>query len=222
MHLYIYRQLSKILLIIALIVVLPLPAMAVEADDSKSQPVLSFGVVPQQAASKITRLWSPIIHWLSKRSGHEIKLVTAKNIPEFEKQLAKGTYDFAYMNPYHFTVYNESPGYQAVARQRGKRIHGILVARKDSSIKGFEDLQGQKLSFPSPAAFAASILPRASLKKSGIDFTPVYVSSHDSEPVNFLPIRLTLIKYTPVTGKNLFSLQYNFERCLTVLPNKNC
>ena len=43
-----------------------------------------------------------------------------------------------------------------------------------------------------------------------------------SEPVNFLPIRLTLIKYTPVTGKNLFSLQYNFERCLTVLPNKNC
>ena len=47
-------------------------------------------------------------------------------------------------------------------------------------------------------------------------------SRYMSEPVNFLPIRLTLIKYTPVTGKNLFSLQYNFERCLTVLPNKNC
>ena len=167
-------------LLIALMLTFSFPVMAAKPAAIDNQTVLSFGVVPQQSASKITRLWTPILDWLSLKSGYRIEVATAKNIPEFEKQLAKGIYDFSYMNPYHFTVFNETPGYQAVARQKGKRIQGIIVTRKDSPLQGLEGLRGQKLSFPSPAAFAASVLSRGSLKKAGIDFTPVYVSSHDS------------------------------------------
>jgi phosphonate transport system substrate-binding protein len=36
------------------------------------------------------------------------------------------------------------------------------------------------LAFPAPAAFAASVLPRAHLRAEGIDFEARYVSSHDS------------------------------------------
>ena len=43
-----------------------------------------------------------------------------------------------------------------------------------------KDLDGAKLAFPAPAAFAASILTRAELASLGIQFQPVYVSSHDS------------------------------------------
>lgn len=166
--------------LIGLMLLFSCPAMATELDKHSSQTPLSFGVVPQQSASKITRLWTPILDWLGSKSGHLIEVATTKNIPAFEKQLAQGGYDFSYMNPYHFTVFNDAPGYQAVARQKNKRIQGILVARKDSPLKSVADLRGERVSFPSPAAFAASILPRGSLKKAGIDFTPVYVSSHDS------------------------------------------
>jgi len=141
---------------------------------------LSFGIVPQQAASKLARLWGPVIAHLSELSGYRIVFKTAPSIPEFETRLAAGEYDIAYMNPYHFTVFKQKPGYRALARQSDKRIKGILVVRKDSPISQLGELNGQLLAFPAPAAFGASVLPRSELKQQGIDFVPQYVSSHDS------------------------------------------
>jgi len=54
------------------------------------------------------------------------------------------------------------------------------VVRKDSPLESPRELDGATLAFPAPAAFAASVLPRAYLKGEGIAFTPRYVSSHDS------------------------------------------
>ena len=140
----------------------------------------TFGIVPQQSAKKLARLWGPIMAKLSEESGITLKFATAKNIPTFEKRLAAGEYDFAYMNPYHFTVFNESPGYKAIARQEGKSIQGIVVVHKDSDLASLEELEGSTLAFPSPAAFAASLLPQAKLNNNDIAFKPRYVSSHDS------------------------------------------
>ena len=140
----------------------------------------TFGIVPQQAASKLARLWTPILARISKQSGHKIVFRTAKNIPTFEKALAAGNYDFSYMNPYHYTVFSKSPGYVAFARQANKRIRGIVVVRKDSKLKDLKELSNAQIAFPAPAAFAASVLPRAKLTNDGIPFTPRYVSSHDS------------------------------------------
>lgn len=147
------------------------------AADSKA---LSFGIVPQQAASKLAKLWTPIFKYVESKSGHALRFKTAKNIPTFEKALAAGSYDLSYMNPYHYTVFSQKPGYRAFARQANKRIRGILVIRKDSAVATLEDLSNSKLAFPAPAAFAASVLPRAKLSNDKIAFVPKYVSSHDS------------------------------------------
>lgn len=140
---------------------------------------LSFGVVPQQAANKLARNWGPVFAHLSAEAGIKIKFATAPNIPEFERRLAAGEYDFAYMNPYHYTVFGDKPGYIALAKQANKAIMGILVARKDADLKQLTDLSGA-LAFPAPAAFAASILTRSALHTDGVAFTPQYVKSHDS------------------------------------------
>jgi len=147
---------------------------------SAGQAEYTFGIVPQQSAAKIAKLWGPILKRVGEQAGVRLKLVTAKNIPTFEQRLAAGEYDFAYMNPYHFTVFHQSPGYQAFAKQRDKTIRGIIVVRRDSDIETFDDMSGSTLAFPSPAAFAASILTRAGLDQRNIPFTPRYVSSHDS------------------------------------------
>lgn len=140
----------------------------------------TFGIVPQQSSKKLARLWGPVLKQLSDDSGFTLKFSTAKDIPTFEKRLADGEYDFAYMNPYHFTVYNKSPGYTALAHQRNKEIKGIVVVKKDSKLTGLEGLENKTLAFPSPAAFAATILSQAQLNKLNIDFNSKYVSSHDS------------------------------------------
>ena len=141
---------------------------------------LTFGIVLQQTASKLLQSWGPLLQWLSQRTGHDIQFKTAPDIPTFESRLQKGEYDFAYMNPYHFTVFNRTAGYQAVVRARNKRIHGIIVVRRDSDIAELDDLEGQQIAFPAPAAFAATVLPRANLAASGVQVEPRYVSSHDS------------------------------------------
>ncbi len=140
----------------------------------------TFAIVPQQSASRLAKLWTPIMRHLSDETGHEFVFVTAVDIPTFEKRLENGEYDFSYMNPYHFTVFNQSPGYQAIAKAKDKQIKGIIVARKDSNIQSLAELNGSPLAFPSPAAFAATILTQAELNARDIEFIPNYVSSHDS------------------------------------------
>lgn len=148
---------------------------------AQAEPItLSFGIVPQQSASKLAKLWIPILDYLSEQTGYRLRFRTAQNIPVFEQRLAAGEYDLSYMNPYHYTTFHRTPGYEAFARARDKRIKGIVVVRKDSPVKDLREFSGQTLAFPAPAAFAASVLPRARFRAEGITIMPKYVSSHDS------------------------------------------
>lgn len=140
----------------------------------------TFAVVPQHATSKIFRQWQPVMALLSKDTGNEFEIVTSKDIPSFERELKRGSYDFAYMNPYHFTIFNQEPGYQALAQQKDKLIKGVVVVRQDSDYRTLEDLKNTNIAFPSPAAFAATLLNRGNLEKNSIPYKYQFVSSHDS------------------------------------------
>ena len=149
-------------------------------DGGNKPPVFSFGVVPQQSATKLAKKWVPILRYISAKTGIKLRFATASNIPVFESRLAAGKYDFAYMNPYHFTVFHESPGYQAFAKVANKYIKGIVVVRKDSDYSDIAELKNQTIVFPAPAAFAATILPKAHFNNEGVAINYKYVSSHDS------------------------------------------
>lgn len=144
------------------------------------QQPLTFAVVPQQSATQLAEAWTPVLAWLSQSSGLPLQFVTAPDVPSFEQRLTAGEYDIAYMNPYHYTVFSAHPGYRALSRAKGDRIKGILVTQKDSPIKSLSDLAGKTLAFPTPAAFAASLLVQAELRGRGIAFTPKIVNSHNS------------------------------------------
>ena len=171
------RILSKWFLVGFLAVMLLIPPVYMWAEESLT---LSIGIVPQQNATKLARLWTPICKYLSKQTGYRFVFKTAKDIPTFEKRLAAGEYDIAYMNPYHYTVFSIDPGYRAIAKETNKRIQGIIVVKKDSPYQSIAELSGKTLAFPAPAAFAASVLPRAYLKTKQIEISPRYVRSHDS------------------------------------------
>ncbi len=141
---------------------------------------LSFGVVPQQAASRLAEDWGPLLAEVSRRSGVSLVFRTAPNIPAFEERLATGDYDLAYMNPYHYVVFHKASGYLAFAKEQERRLKGILVVRKDSAVLKPADLAGKTVVFPAPAAFAASILPQAEFGRLKIPIETRFVASHDS------------------------------------------
>ena len=145
-----------------------------------AQPDLTLGIVPQQSASRLAQIWVPVLNYLSEATDTRIRFATAKDIPTFEACLARGAYDLAYMNPYHYTTFHEISGYQAFARQAEKRLRGLIVVRAESGYGQLEELDDQSIAFPSPAAFGASVIPRAEMKAREMSIRPAYVKSHDS------------------------------------------
>lgn len=156
-----------------------LAAAGVMADTTVS-PSLTFAVVPQQSATRLAEEWGPLLAEIGRRAGVQIVFRTAPTIPAFEERLAKGAYDLAYMNPYHYVVFNKVAGYQALAREKNRKITGIVVVRADSVYRVLAELAGKSVAFPAPAAFAASILPQAEFARLRIPVEAKYVSSHDS------------------------------------------
>lgn len=141
-----------------------------------------FGVVPQQSPLVIYQKWTPVVQYLSEKTGLTVRLRTEKSIAAFEQAVYNGVYDLAYMNPYHYVVAHDKQGYQAVSK-RAKDIRGILIGRNDSRL---QDINAEsRFLFPSPNAFAATlVLKYELLKQFGLDFKQSknlsYVNSHDS------------------------------------------
>ncbi len=150
------------------------------APEARGAEKIRFGVVPQQSAAELAKLWVPLLGYLQEKSGVDLVFETAKDIPTFERRLAAGEYDVGYMNPYHYVVFHSAPGYAAFAREKGVKLQGLIVVRKSSPIAAIEELAGKTVAFPAPAAFAATILPLTHLKSLGIKVTPSFTSSHDS------------------------------------------
>lgn len=141
---------------------------------------LTFGIVPQQSASRLAQHWGPLMEYLSNETQLNVEFSTAADIPTFERRLANGEYDFAYMNPYHYTVFSQKAGYQALAKAKNKQIKGILVTQKGRRLNDLQQFDGETLAFPSPAAFAATLLTQSDLRLAGVQYEADYVSSHDS------------------------------------------
>lgn len=158
--------------------------LAAPAWAQKPARTLTVGIVPQQSASELARLWIPVLGALSERSGLALRFATAPDIPAFEKRLAAGAYDVAYMNPYHYSVFAQKPGYVAFAKEKGRRLRGLVAVRKDSMIKDMKELAGQQIAFPAPASFAATVLVRAEFERTGVPIKPVFVKSHESVYLN--------------------------------------
>ena len=142
-----------------------------------------MGVVPQQGPLKLFKIWQPVANYLSEEIGIKVRFRTEKSINKFAQTLYEGTYDFVYMNPLQFVLLNQKFKYDALTRS-DKLIHGVIIMKKGSTIKGINK-ENVRILFSSPAAFAATILIKYDLlEKYGFTSKQIqsarYVNSHDS------------------------------------------
>lgn len=156
-----------------------LAAFPLKADE------FTFGVVPQFEARQLHAIWRPVLEVLEQKTGHHFEMLGVESIPEFEKAFEQGSYDFAYMNPWHALVAFETQGYRPLVKDGVEQLTGILVVRRDSGIRDVKQLEGKQVAFPSPNALGASLLMRAELKKlHGVSVEPIYVGTHPSVYLN--------------------------------------
>lgn len=166
---------SRVLALPALLLGLLSATCAVAADKT-----YTFAVTPQFEQRKLMAIWMPIVEAVEKRTGLSLKLTSMISVPEFEKGLAKSTFDFVYCNPYSIIKSVPDPGYIPLVRDNAP-LRGILLVRKDSVYTKLADLEKKTVAFPSPNAIGASLLMRADLARlHHITINPMYVKTHSS------------------------------------------
>jgi len=140
---------------------------------------VTFGVTPQHAAGELARLWVPICHYLSKRSGTQVQFKTAKDLSTFWEDSGKGAFDLIYINPYYYTKARASAGYAVFAKDGGAPLVGIVFVRKDGP-RRIDELNGGKLAVPDLSAFVTRYFIQTHLHAMGVHMDPVSVNSNES------------------------------------------
>lgn len=140
----------------------------------------TIGIVPQLPKEYTQKNWGPFIHQVKKLSGVDIKIHLFASFNDFESAFTKGEPDFVYLNPYHQLIADKEQGYIPLIRDDSNKLTGILVVGKNSNIDNIQQLNHEKVAFPSPLAFGASLYMRAALLKQGVEVDPIYVKSHNN------------------------------------------
>ena len=109
---------------------------------------LIMGVFPRRNAAETTRVFTPMVQYLSQQLGREVKLVTAKDFESFWQGVTEQRYDIVHYNQYHYI--RSSHRYQVIAHieESGKStIAGAIFVRKDSGITSLAQLRGRTVLF---------------------------------------------------------------------------
>lgn len=141
-------------------------------------PPLSFGVLPQRSIVMTAKYWNPILSYLEQRTGIPLVLKIERTAQEHARQVRLGSYDLVYSN-HIFTTANAKVGYRILTRPAGPPIAGEIVVLEDAPINRLEELDGQEVGFPSPAAFVAYAVTMDALAKRNITVKPVFAGSQE-------------------------------------------
>lgn len=139
--------------------------------------------------AKLMQAYQPLIDHLNGRlQGARLALEPSRDYATFEEKYRTRKPDFLLPNPWQ-TLQAMKVGYHVIAMAGEPRdFKGIFVVRRDSVLKKPADLKGKMVSYPSPTALAACIMPQYFLHSHGIDVnTDIenrYVGSQESSIMN--------------------------------------
>jgi phosphonate transport system substrate-binding protein len=150
-----------------------------------------IGIHPLHNPQRLFEVYEPIVDFLNLNIPEaHFKLEASRNYEEFEKKLYGGYFDFAMPNPYQ-TVNALKHGYRVFGKMADdQNFRGIILVRRDSTIKRVTDLKGKVVAYPAKTALAATMMPQYYLQTHGIninvDIENRYVGSQESAIMNVL------------------------------------
>jgi phosphonate transport system substrate-binding protein len=150
----------------------------------------SFAVHPLHNPAKLAEAYQPLVSCLNQHlpPGSRLKLEASQDYAQFEEKIANRLPELLLPNPWQ-TLQALDKGYSVIAMAGDPEdFKGIFIVRKDSDIRVPTDLKGKAVSYPSPTALAACIMPQYFLHRQGInvmhDIQNRYVGSQESAIMN--------------------------------------
>jgi len=149
----------------------------------------SFAVHPLYNPDKLMQTYQPLIDYLNTNiKNARFNLEASRDYSSFEKKYDSGKPDFLLPNPWQ-TLQAINSGYTVLAMAgEPADFKGIFIVRKNSNLRKPQDLKGKAVSYPSPTALAACIMPQYFLYHSGLNVSTEidnrYVGSQESSIMN--------------------------------------
>ena len=111
----------------------------IAADD-----VITFTTAPTQSPAQTEKIYGPLVEYLAKTTGKNIKLVSARNFLEYTSKMRKEKYDIIFDGPHFVSWRMEHINHTPIARLPGKLVFAAMV--KDGGvINNLQQLIGKKV-----------------------------------------------------------------------------
>ncbi len=153
------------------------------------KPILRLAIHPLHNPQKLAQTYQPLIDALNLQLvGIQLELEASRDYAVYEEKFRRRAPELLLPNPWQ-TLEAMKVGYRVIAMAGDPAdFKGLILVRKDSGIKHIADLKGREISYPSPTAVAACMMPQAFLQAQGLDVmhdtTNRYVGSQESSIMN--------------------------------------
>jgi phosphonate transport system substrate-binding protein len=155
------------------------------APSVSTTPVYYFAVHPVFTPTKLNQDYGSLIDLLNEKvNGVRFKLESSRDYGTFEAKIRNCKPELLLPNPWQ-TLVAMKVGYSVIAMAGDPDDYkGIFIVRRDGGIRHPHDLKGKAVSYPSPTAVAACIMPQYYLHSHGVNITSDienrYVGSQES------------------------------------------
>jgi phosphonate transport system substrate-binding protein len=157
--------------------------------EKNSIKVIRFAIHPLHNPQKLAADYQPVMDLLnSKQNAVRFELEASRDYASFEKKLRERKPEFALPNPWQ-TLEAIKVGYRVIDMAgEPEDFKGLIIVRKDSGINQIQQLANKEISYPSPTALAACIMPQLYLQDHGLNVMSqtkrIYVGSQESSIMN--------------------------------------
>lgn len=173
---------------------------------AEQQSSYNVGVLNQQSVIATAELWNPLLDYLGKKTGSKFTLAIGNTVQETDRMTARGDFDLVYTN--HIFLMPIQRDYRVLVQWGGEALAGAIVSTKPMRLA---ELAGKTIAFPSPDAFAATVITWGQLAQEKISFTPHYAGSQEG---CLAALSKGLVDAASITPR--FALPYSEKNHLTL------
>jgi phosphonate transport system substrate-binding protein len=133
---------------------------------------LLIGLSPEQTLFTQLERYEPLAGYLSRKLGTRIELTVLPRYGSVINGFVTRGLDGAFFGSFTYVLAHVRLNLEVLARPEKadgiSTYHGIIFVRKDSGIRGIEDMRGKRFAFVDKATTAGYLLPLYYFKKNGI------------------------------------------------------
>lgn len=152
------------------------------SQSGSNRPSFLIGLVPEQSMFKQIERYQPLVHYLSERTGFEVRLTVLSTYQSILTGFISEKMDAAFFGSFSYILAHQKLGVQSIARPVGlngkSTYHGLIFVRKDSRIRSINDMRGKRFAFASKDTTAGYLLPLAYFRQARVDYKTYFTETY--------------------------------------------